>query len=363
MAVFEEFDFESMNTEEFLDGEDVVSGSGKDENIAMTSDLNGNGVHKYKDPEQLELKSEQHPEERGPDMLSTEELCKTEIKEETPEDGVSGGDFVVDDGFICEFCSRPFKKRHLLSLHRKIHMYRERIKCTECDKSFLSAASLRRHLVIHQGDSGRTFYCEQCGKSFRRSTDVNRHQVIVHSERIKCLQCEKTFYSSNLLKAHLVVTHGEENTEGVKIFQCDQCEKAFIKSSALSRHRLVHTGERNFTCFTCGKAFPQSGHLRTHMLVHSEEKSYACAICPKKFKTQSTLNRHNTLNRHKFGTRYKPEKFHCEVCGFTSNKQGTLTEHMKIHNNEAWNIGLSMMAMVNNQGTLGHQLRGMQESF
>ena len=37
------------------------------------------------------------------------------------------------------------------------------------------------------------------------------------------------------------------------------------------------------------------------MLVHSKEKSFKCEICPKTFKIRSTLNRHNMLNRHKFG--------------------------------------------------------------
>jgi len=256
-------------------------------------------------------KIEYNPEERNSDIFSTGDLCKIEIKEEVED----RSEAPTEDGFICEVCSRSFKKKHLLRLHRKIHMNRERINCTECEKTFLSKASLRRHLLIHKGESGKNYYCDKCGKSFCRSTDVNKHQLIMHTERIQCTQCEKTFYCSKLLKAHQVVSHGAENTEGVKIYQCDQCEKAFIKSNALSRHRLTHTGERNYTCYICGKAFPQSGHLVGHMRVHSEEKSYKCAICPKTFKTQSTLNRHNILNRHKFVIRYKSKKFSCQECG------------------------------------------------
>jgi len=302
--------------------------------------INSGDLHKFK----IENTQETNEENDG----------KTYMKKE-PADGTNG--------YMCEICSKSLKNRHILGMHRRNH-FRERVKCTEtgCEQTFSLATSLRRHMLIHRGEEAKIFFCDECPKSFSLPSALAGHQQRVHNERLKCSQCEKTFYNSKHMKAHEVISHGAEHTEGVTIHQCEHCEKRFVKSSALSRHRLTHTGERNYTCTTCGKAFPQSGHLIGHMRVHSSEKLFACEICPKTFKTQSTLNRHNSLNRHKFVT-IKYEKFRCVECPFTSSKQSGLDEHMKIHNSEAWNMGLAamqMMSMMQDQATVGQIIRGIQ---
>jgi len=259
---------------------------------------------------------------------------KTEVK--TEYDGVL-------QRYECDICFKSLKTRQILAMHKKAHTL-ERVQCTECDKTFTNVQSLRRHQLTHMGEAGRNFYCDMCGMSFIRASDVRGHVLRVHGERIKCQECERTFHSPKHLKAHQVIAHDAENNDEVKVYQCDKCTRKFIQPSDLNRHYLQHTGERNFTCTICGKAFPQSGHLAGHMRVHSGEKPFKCEICPKAFKTQSTLNRHNTLNRHKFIIRAKEESFICKECGFSCDNQRIFTEHLQEeHINKAWNIGQAMM--------------------
>jgi len=385
---FEDFEFETVDTEnlefirdevevsvdtetlEFLRDEVEVKEDGENEmnGEEMVMGLNVGEEKVEKDCSMVKNHTNKEGLKKEEDKLKYEDLYKLEM-ENTQDQGNDGKTEMkkepVDDtnGFMCEICSKYLKNRHILGMHRRNH-FRERVNCTEpgCEQTFSQMSCLKKHLLIHRGEEAKIFYCDECPKSFSLPSALAGHQMRVHNERLKCSQCEKTFYSSKHLKAHEVISHGAEHTEGVKIYQCESCEKRFVKSSALSRHRLTHTGERNYTCPTCGKAFPQSGHLIGHMRVHSNEKLFSCEICPKTFKTQSTLNRHNSLNRHKFVTRFKSEKFRCLECAFTSNKQSSLEEHMKIHS-EAWNMGLAamqMMAMMQDQGTVGQIIRGIQ---
>jgi len=281
-----------------------------------------------------------HMEDKRKDLLGSKSTSNINVKTES--------DNKIPEKYECEICFKSLKTRQILGMHKKLHN-QERVNCTECDKTFTMVQSLKRHLLTHSGEAGKSFSCDECGMSFIRSSDVNAHKFRVHSESSKCHECGKSFWSLKKLKTHQVITHGAENSEDVMIYQCDNCGKSFMNSSDLSRHKITHTGERNFTCATCGKAFPQSGHLAGHMRVHSEEKPFGCTICPKKFKTQSTLNRHNTLNRHKFFNKYKSEKFNCDECGFTCEKAKIFSEHLKIHTDEAWNLRLAMMTMDNTQ--------------
>jgi len=261
-------------------------------------------------------------------------IYKTEVKTESDQ---------FPQRYDCDLCFKSLKSRRILAMHKKAHTL-ERVQCTECDKTFTNAQSLRRHQLTHMGEAGRNFSCDKCGMSFIRASDVRGHELRVHGERIKCQECERTFYSPKHLKAHQVIAHDAENNDEVKVYQCDKCTRKFIQPSDLNRHYLAHTGERNFSCTICGKAFPQSGHLAGHMRVHSEEKPFRCEICPKAFKTQSTLNRHNTLNRHKFNIRAKKEDFNCKECGFSCNDRRIFTEHLQEeHINNAWNIGQAMI--------------------
>jgi len=313
---FDEFDFEAVesNTLQFIKAEkEVEEISDKKEDDKVEADCVENipvGGNESADVNKNinrndKLTSVNHEElnllepKIELDIEDTESGWKPYVKPEF--DSAKGG-------YVCEICFKCLKSSRVLKIHKKnMHSNRERVQCQHCDKTFSSTSCLKRHLQTHN-ESGKTHYCDMCDRSFYRASDVRSHIVSVHSERIKCTHCEKTFHNAKHLIAHQVINHGAEKPEGVIIHECNQCDKAFIKMNELTRHKVTHTREKNFICPTCGKGFPYSWNLAGHMLVHSEEKSFKCEICPKTFKTRSTLNRHNMLNRHKFGTRYKEKQ-------------------------------------------------------
>lgn len=52
----------------------------------------------------------------------------------------------------CDVCNKAFGESSNLSKHRKIHSPGNKMKCTEpgCDKEFIRADQLRRHLETHE---------------------------------------------------------------------------------------------------------------------------------------------------------------------------------------------------------------------
>lgn len=128
----------------------------------------------------------------------------------------------------------------------------KKYKCLECERSFVTAAALRKH--------------QHPRKEFA------------------CKYCEKTYVSLGALKMH-IRTH-------TLPCKCTICGKAFSRPWLLQGHIRTHTGEKPYKCPNCQRAFADRSNLRAHLQTHSAVKKYCCNQCSRSFSRMSLLLKH-----------------------------------------------------------------------
>uniref|UniRef100_A0A3Q4AWB2 C2H2-type domain-containing protein n=1 Tax=Mola mola TaxID=94237 RepID=A0A3Q4AWB2_MOLML len=295
-----------------------------------------------------------------------------------PDD--NGESEVDEEDAVGEECSnalkpaafQPLKQSKRLQLKRKVSdegdstPKRQRKKypnnkiCPVCNKIFLRAAAMRRHLETHSATRDLKYKCDNskdeesedpstsetlenknctlCGKYFARHVDMERHMKSHSDDRpYKCSFCEKKFKNPYVLKRHqkeicksrelkkpkrmetprsTPQPSSEGLTEG-KV--CPICSRILPYSADIAKHLRSHTEERPFICITCEKGFKYKDTLKKHQIIHTEEspslpvkKGFkkglkVCPVCARAFDSVKTLNRH--IQCH---TEDRP--YHCIHC-------------------------------------------------
>ncbi|KAF1405545.1 PR domain zinc finger protein 5, partial [Spheniscus mendiculus] len=243
----------------------------------------------------------------------------------------------------------------VLNLQIRVNLVHEIFECQECDKKFISANQLKRHMITHSEQvqhrqqhcelphsvssiclnpvleeppiethsEERPFQCEECKALFRTPFSLQRHLLIHNSERtFKCDHCDATFKRKDTLNVHIQVVH-----DGHKKYKCDLCDKAFVTPSVLKSHKKTHTGEKEKICPYCGQKFASNGTLRVHIRSHTGERPYQCPYCDKAFSKNDGLKMH--IRTH---TREKP--YQCSECNKAFSQKRGLDEHMRTHTGE-----------------------------
>jgi len=121
-------------------------------------------------------------------------------------------------------------QEHMRNKHLNMPAWR----CTFCDKTFNSKASMDYHIRMHNDPTKE--YCKIC-KHFKSIDKIALHDVV------KCARLA--------------------NAE--RKFECEDCGKRFKGAANLALHRVIHSQER-FICDFCGKTFTQKGNRKTHMM-------------------------------------------------------------------------------------------------
>ncbi|XP_077396412.1 uncharacterized protein LOC144032835 isoform X2 [Festucalex cinctus] len=162
--------------------------------------------------------------------------------------------------------------------------------CKTCQRGFDSEGALKKHELIHTGDTPYT--CDVCGKAFLYKTTFDYHLRTHSGERpYACDVCGKAFIIHHALKSHRLRHTGE------KPHACELCGKAFRVYTNYRRHLRIHTGEKPYECEVCGVRFRQLGHVKFHMQVHTGERPYACDACGHGFSDSRQMKSHTCAGK------------------------------------------------------------------
>ena len=75
--------------------------------------------------------------------------------------------------FICGFCNRGFKYKHVKENHEMIHTGKKPFQCQICLQSFRRSHHLKTHLRLHTGE--KPYVCFLCDRKFRQRANLDRH--------------------------------------------------------------------------------------------------------------------------------------------------------------------------------------------
>ncbi|KAG7264960.1 hypothetical protein CRUP_034278 [Coryphaenoides rupestris] len=218
----------------------------------------------------------------------------------------------------CTECNRLFTEASSLRRHMKIHRGLKPFKCLFCPKTFRQATQLKTHLRVHTGE--KPFTCSQCDKCFAQKCQLIAHCRMHHGEEkpFGCEHCGLKFATSSNYKMHIRLHSGE------KPYVCDVCGQTFAQSSTLTYHKRRHTGEKPYQCDTCGMSFSVSSSLITHTRKHTGVTPYKCTHCDASFMTSSELKKH-TRRLHPEGN----PSVQCLLCGNRFASVKNMMKHQK----------------------------------
>jgi hypothetical protein len=214
------------------------------------------------------------------------------------------------------------KKGNIVSHIKKVHKKDEHTqKCDRCDKTFVYAHELKRHLEdTHLGL--RPFVCEKCGKGYLSQNLLSQHQAkptCKHSgaKQYKCERCDIDFNKALSYVKHFHMVHGSQppNMDAGPAFLCDSCPKMYINQRTLDKHHQhVHEGvpkgprqkEVRLQCPHCEKRLPKpklEEHIKSK---HEMNTPFKCDKCTRSFGTSPFLQAHKKNLHH---------RVNCDLCG------------------------------------------------
>lgn len=243
----------------------------------------------------------------------------------------------------CTLCITPihFSTPNELEEHiDKLHTNTEGVLiCLMCNKSFKSRATLRMHILNHQGKL--PYECKDCGSRFDRRMYLERHLKRYHNgttstavlARLRCKFCPRLFIREQERQTHLRRVHNMHPNDSIKREKLspDPTKTEPAPTPPPSRPEL------SFGCLQCGKDFPSPAMLREHT-----EDQHAAPKKPTFYEvkpiivkvepgTEEEPPQPSPAPKKRRRPRNTSFPIKCPHCPKTFTKQYNATEHMRIH--------------------------------
>ena len=330
-----EFDDDTFDFIDTKDNLNVVSDVADEHNLSsniIPEDL------EREDKNDLQLKEENISEELFDDHYDNDDKYfdqdnnSVDFKE---DDKVLSDENEVNDLALynilkeCENCGKQFVSASSLRKHiMKVHKGTKPFKCKHCDKSYFSKINLKHHEIRNHTSGKLKFQCDfnACEKSFDNVIELKEHKQNDHvgdKMNHNCKYCGKGYNNERLFKIHINSKH-----ENIR-FPCTICGKDFTLNKSLKQHiKNTHDQIKDYICkeIGCGKAYSTAAELKMHVNRSHNSLRVICDTCGQTFVDKYTLKNHITkVHVHGHGKR----KYKCdfEECSESFDKQPELKKH------------------------------------
>ncbi|XP_032524480.2 zinc finger protein 675-like [Danaus plexippus] len=266
------------------------------------------------------------------------------------------------DCFSCNSCTRQFKDKQQLNLHRK-RLHRKRFPCKFCPTDYETRKELFKHLQIHQKvqlmeykvitevvKGKQKLICFMCSKSFSDLSELKCHIMDEHKEPYVCQACDSSFTKIIDFCEHTKSFHPEVEGQSVldvleafsklvQAWKCDECNLQFYQADKFAKHQLESHGSDSkakdqFQCDDCLRVFVSQKGLTSHRRIHhntpSAEETEAiqqgvmCVECRKICKDMDALTSHMRF--------HSPDrKYPCKFCDFRFATPEKRKAHAELH--------------------------------
>ena len=237
----------------------------------------------------------------------------------------------------------------------------DQLKCNQCNKYFISAVFLEKHLrQVHADTSTDLGFIRTMINGNLETLELNTEYGdlndldVINSINIDVDACAPSDAAglSKIEESSDVVLGSEDAFhEPIREVACKICHKLFANKLALSRHRKsAHKKQQKHRCDDCGSEFTSRQTLRAHMSSIHEGIKKVCSIC---LKPVADLVRH-VRSQHRNA---KKKEYFCNLCESAFRTSFSLqrhkdTVHMKL---KAWLCDLCEKTFGEKRDMLRHK--------